>query len=79
MQVYLVVTTDSSVSLERGISYKLKPFLYQTTNLFISAVNFGILTRGSMGIDLFLATSGHLRNCFWHLYTQMLVLDRINL
>lgn len=35
--------------------------------MLISPVKLGILTQGSMGIDLFLspASSGHLRSCFW--------------
>ena len=41
----------------------------QAVNMFISAVKFHILTRGSMGIDSLLrpASSGHSMNCsFWH-------------
>ena len=37
--------------------------------MFISAVKFGILTWGSLGIDSLLGptSSGHLKNCsFWH-------------
>ena len=46
-------------------------FLYQAVNMFISVVKFGILTWGSIRVDLLLGpvSSGHTKNyIFWHFH-----------